>query len=296
MNTPKLYLIVTITVLLIFGSTFGTIYYLHSNQAKQLVVQEPLKVLNDNVSKENEEDVFPVVKDTTVLANTTAQVSTHKTQADCWIIISNKIYSVSAFLDSHPGGVSSITPYCGKDATSAFKTHGSSGGRDHSSYAYSLLPTYFVSDLNTTKTNTTSVATPPAKVIPVKTSPAPAPILPPAPVPTPTPSSITYTSAVVATHNAQSNCWVIIQNKIYDVTSFMTSHPGGISAIARNCGTDITTLFTTSAGHRHSSYAYSLLPTYFVADLGSTGTNVSTQATPPTTVAVPTRTRYDDDD
>lgn len=281
-SSYKLYLIAFVGAVLISGSTLGTVYYIHNNQAKQAVVSEPLKVINDNVGEDITENVTPVEKDSTVITSTTAQVSTHKTQSDCWIIISGKIYNVTAFLDSHPGGVNSITPFCGKDATNAFKTHGTSGGRDHSSYAYSLLPTYYVSDLNSSKTNTTTVATPPSKTPTAK--PAPAPV----PLPTPTPSTVTYTSSVVASHGSQSDCWVIIQNKIYDVTSFMSSHPGGVSAIARNCGTDVTSLFSTSAGHRHSSYAYSLLPTYYVADLVG-----STVANPAPT---PTRTRFEDDD
>jgi cytochrome b involved in lipid metabolism len=90
---------------------------------------------------------------------------------------------------------------------------------------------------------------------------------------TPPPPGTTYTTAQVATHNIQSDCWIIISGKVYNVTSFMASHPGGVTAIRTRCGTDSTTVFTTSAGHVHSSYAYSLLPTYYVGDVssGSTG-------------------------
>src|SRR3989344_748330 len=84
--------------------------------------------------------------------NTQTQVAVHKTAADCWIIISNKIYNVSPFLSQHPGGVGAITPYCGQEATIAFQTHGQAGGSNHSSYAYSLLTSYYVGDLNTTPT------------------------------------------------------------------------------------------------------------------------------------------------
>merc|ERR1739848_453861 len=31
----------------------------------------------------------------------------------------------------------------------------------------------------------------------------------------------------VATHNRKSSCWVIIHNKVYDITEFLVQHPGG---------------------------------------------------------------------
>jgi cytochrome b involved in lipid metabolism len=37
-------------------------------------------------------------------------------------------------------------------------------------------------------------------------------------------------------HNTQDDCWVAYQGIVYDVTSFLTKHPGGVQAIARYCG------------------------------------------------------------
>lgn len=36
-----------------------------------------------------------------------------------------------------------------------------------------------------------------------------------------------YTTAEVATHSSTSSCWLIIDAKVYDVTKFIPSHPGG---------------------------------------------------------------------
>lgn len=99
---------------------------------------------------------------------------------------------------------------------------------------------------------------------------------------TPPPAGTTYTTAQVATHNIQTDCWIIISSKIYNVTSFMAAHPGGISAIRTKCGTDSTSVFTTNTGHAHSSYAYSLLPTYYVADIGGSSTPAPTPTPTPT--------------
>lgn len=71
---------------------------------------------------------------------TTAQVATHATQADCWIIVSNKIYSVSNYISSHPGGSAAIIGKCGQDATAIFNSI-------HSTSAKTLLGTFFHANL-----------------------------------------------------------------------------------------------------------------------------------------------------
>jgi len=77
------------------------------------------------------------------LANyTAAQVATHNSQSDCWIILNNtEVYNVTAFLSLHPAGPSPILPYCGANATSAFNAVG------HSSSAVSMEATYLVGNL-----------------------------------------------------------------------------------------------------------------------------------------------------
>lgn len=45
----------------------------------------------------------------------------HKNARDIWISIDNKVYDVSEFLKSHPGGAEAILKYGGRDATKAFK-------------------------------------------------------------------------------------------------------------------------------------------------------------------------------
>jgi len=78
---------------------------------------------------------------------TVAEVATHNSTSDCWLIINNTVYDVSKFLGDHPGGASIIIPYCGKEATKAFDTQdrGSRGG--HSSSASSMLNGYQIGTL-----------------------------------------------------------------------------------------------------------------------------------------------------
>jgi hypothetical protein len=74
-----------------------------------------------------------------------AEVAKHSSAEDCWLIISSKVYDVSAYLGSHPGGRGAITPYCGKEATHAFETK--DRGEDHSQRAWNHLDSCYVGDL-----------------------------------------------------------------------------------------------------------------------------------------------------
>lgn len=38
----------------------------------------------------------------------TAELDDHKTEKSCWVTIDGKVYDVTEFLDSHPGGVEYI--------------------------------------------------------------------------------------------------------------------------------------------------------------------------------------------
>ncbi|QRD83422.1 FMN-dependent dehydrogenase-domain-containing protein [Aspergillus flavus] len=49
-----------------------------------------------------------------------------------------------------------------------------------------------------------------------------------------------FTSAEVAHHNKENSCWVVLYGKVYDVTHFLSSHPGGAQAILRVSGRDAT--------------------------------------------------------
>lgn len=47
----------------------------------------------------------------------------------------------------------------------------------------------------------------------------------------------------VANHAGPSNCWIIIDEFVYDVTQFAHEHPGGKAVILRQAGGDATDTF-----------------------------------------------------
>ncbi|CAM8877704.1 unnamed protein product [Rhodiola kirilowii] len=48
-----------------------------------------------------------------------------------------------------------------------------------------------------------------------------------------------FTAAEVAVHNKRTDCWIIIKDRICDVTSYVKEHPGG-DAILAHAGDDST--------------------------------------------------------
>lgn len=66
----------------------------------------------------------------------------------------------------------------------------------------------------------------------------------------------------VAKHNSHDDCWMIIKGKVYDVTSFVRSHPGG-PLIYSNAGGDNTTQFSSY----HPLYVERMLGKYLVGSV-----------------------------
>lgn len=68
-----------------------------------------------------------------------------------------------------------------------------------------------------------------------------------------------FTLGDVASHSDKNSCWLVIDGKIYDVTSFISSHPGG--DILLGCGKDATGMFNSrpNDGTSHSSQARRIL-------------------------------------
>lgn len=50
--------------------------------------------------------------------------------------------------------------------------------------------------------------------------------------------SDTTADAQVQANNTSAKCWSVINGKVYDLTNWITSHPGGPNAIRGLCGRD----------------------------------------------------------
>ncbi|KAG0253043.1 hypothetical protein DFQ27_007711 [Actinomortierella ambigua] len=91
-----------------------------------------------------------------------------------------------------------------------------------------------------------------------------------------------FSAKEVAAHSSESDCWVIIHDKVYDVSSFVNDHPGGKKILLKAAGTDATKQFDAFHGP-------GVLEKYAHFCIGSVGE-------PPKEVAAPSATAAIDDD
>lgn len=73
------------------------------------------------------------------------EISKHNSNSDCWMVIDNKAYDFTNYLNVHPGGAATIEPYCGKDGSAAFATKDKE--KPHSQNADNLLNLFYLGDI-----------------------------------------------------------------------------------------------------------------------------------------------------
>ncbi|EFA78450.1 putative mitochondrial import inner membrane translocase subunit 50 [Heterostelium album PN500] len=69
-----------------------------------------------------------------------------------------------------------------------------------------------------------------------------------------------FTLEEVARHNKREDCWIIVHGKVYNVTSYVDSHPGG-DVILAHAGRDSSTIFDRSP---MTSNAWVIMKDYFI--------------------------------
>ena len=69
----------------------------------------------------------------------------------------------------------------------------------------------------------------------------------------PTASAVHFTAATVAEHNRPDDGWIIVRGEVYNVTSFLTSHPGGPGVILPFLGRDATEPFEETGHSQHAT-------------------------------------------
>ncbi len=77
----------------------------------------------------------------------------------------------------------------------------------------------------------------------------------------------TFSADEVSKHNSANDCWLVIHNKVYDVTKFISSHPGGKKVIINLAGKDATNEFEKF--HNVASVLKHYGPELYIGDLSS---------------------------
>ncbi|XP_053201977.1 cytochrome b5-like [Panonychus citri] len=73
-----------------------------------------------------------------------------------------------------------------------------------------------------------------------------------------------YRLAEVEQHKDRSSTWIVINNSVYDVTSFLEEHPGGEEVLLEKAGGDSTEDFEDVG---HSTDARELMEKYKIGEL-----------------------------
>lgn len=73
-----------------------------------------------------------------------------------------------------------------------------------------------------------------------------------------------FTLDQVSQHASYDDCWIVIFDRVYDVTDFLREHPGGEYIIMESAGRDATIPFR---GTRHGKDSYQMLSKYLIGIL-----------------------------
>ena len=149
-----------------------------------------------------------------------AEVQKHNTATDCWSVVNGDVYELTGYISQHKGGAAVLTAICGKDGTNAFSGQHSGQAKPNDALA-SLL----VGPLAGTSTGSGSGSS--------GSNGAAG-----------TPAAGALTAEEVLKHSTGNDCWTVINGEVYDLTSYVTSHPGGANLIKAICGKDGTSSFS----------------------------------------------------
>jgi cytochrome b involved in lipid metabolism len=196
------------------------------------------------------------------------EVSKHDNQNDCWTIIDNEVYDLTSYINSHPGGAPNILNLCGIDGSSSFSAqHGNERkpAQELSGFVIGAIG----DTLNATTPSQTNSQPAPTKTV----SPKPT-------VSTNLTGPITLSATEVAKHNSSNDCWSIVNNQVYNLTSYINSHPGGAANINNMCGKDASSAFSNQ--HGSQGKPNNVLSGFVLGALGQTINSIPTVVTPPT--------------
>lgn len=80
--------------------------------------------------------------------------------------------------------------------------------------------------------------------------------------------TVKYSLFDVEMHSSADDCWIILHGKVYEVTDYISFHPGG-SSILTGCGHDAADLFEDrpNGSGSHSDRARDISLDYLIGDL-----------------------------
>lgn len=68
-----------------------------------------------------------------------------------------------------------------------------------------------------------------------------------------------FSKREVSLHNSPDDAWVVVNGRVFDVSGFLPSHPGGLDVLADHLGADVGNALKSPEFHQHSNTAYEIL-------------------------------------
>lgn len=153
------------------------------------------------------------------------EIKEHNKSNDCWIILFGKVVNVTSYLAEHPGGMEIlIKNSSAQDATAQFLKKG------HTDYARSIMEQYVIGQVDEEGLAKLEKEKAAANVVSAN-------------------KDEVYSMEEVKKHNHKNDCWVVVDNVVYNVTYFLKDHPGGPEAVIRYAGKDATKAFNDQESH-----------------------------------------------
>jgi cytochrome b involved in lipid metabolism len=159
----------------------------------------------------------------------------HNTVSDCWSVVSGNVYNLTSYVSTHKGGAGVIEAICGKDGTKAFTGQHNGEAKPQTDLSSLLVGPFGAAAGDSGLTPTTAL-----------------------------------TSEEVLKHSTGQDCWSVINGEVYDLTSYVSEHPGGADLINAICGKDGSAAF--SGEHAGASKPESILAAFALGPLAGNST------------------------
>lgn len=198
-----------------------------------------------------------------------SELVAHNQTTDCWLLIGDTVYDLTAYAPKHPGGSLLITSFCGTNSTAEYLLE----------HPLSLMKTLERTVIGKYETSDSTLTSDMDNEPQTEGSQASSPSTPAptssAPVSSPTTSCTesTYTMTTIALHNNKNDCWHAIYDVVYDFTEYADLHTGGSSVILPSCGTDATMMYEM----RHPKQLISTVKKYIIGSVGNTDGTIPVQ-------------------
>ena len=78
----------------------------------------------------------------------------------------------------------------------------------------------------------------------------------------------TYSLQDVEQHKTKADCWMAIEGKVYNLSTYIDKHPTPPALVEAWCGKEATEgMQTKGYGNTHSEFAWGMLAEYYIGDL-----------------------------